>query len=505
VLQTAPDLTTLEVQNPIAARKTVWYSSIECEMLSVSPTAAIKADLISTVYIMSIKRLISTDGLRFWMHLFAACWLLAAIDSRSAHAQFCCGFGGMPSSFSNRVRNAQNVVLAEILCSKPGMDENSRGTTTVQIRRVLKGESVVEVHLIISLNFGSGGAAGDSFLIYGDFEPATEQDPISASKAVTLTKLTRKYFEWFRMEPASPCRLGYFQCVTEYDQDAVKGLAYFLPFLETDDVLAATDAFAEFNQARLQDLMELAPALPRMKLRQWIRNPKTDADRIGRYGLLLGLCGNVVDAKFLAEMISDRVLETSARLKQHVLAKQLAEEDEVPPPEAEEEIDEEEIDFSYHLSGLMKGYLLLRGERALAQLEAQILQDPASTTDQNWAVLFALDFIGTEVSGRIPNEQLQRAMRYSLRNPATAAYGISTLDSWEDWSAQDEIMTIYDQDQFDNPEIKKAIVSYLKSCAAQNKDVKGPDHKALESAQGADAKLAALRERTARNLFTGRE
>jgi hypothetical protein len=66
-------------------------------------------------------------------------------------------------------------------------------------------------------------------------------------------------------------------------------------------------------------------------------------------------------------------------------------------------------------------------------------------------------------------------------------------------------MAIYDQDQFDNPEIKKAIVSYLKSCAAQNKDVKGPDHKALESAQGADAKLAALRERTARNLFTGRE
>jgi hypothetical protein len=442
---------------------------------------------------MAIKRLVSTDGLRFWMHLFAACWLLAAIDSCSAHAQFCCGVGGMHSRFSDRVRNAQNVVLAEILCTKPGVDENTATTTIVQVRRVLKGESVVAADQIVSLNFGSEGMPGDSFFIYGNFETEIAHEPLRDSEAVAVMKWTRADSEWYAMEPASACRLGYFQRVAEYDQDALKSLAYFLPFLEAEDVLAASDAFAEFNQASLQDLMELAPALPRMKLRQWIRNPETDADRIGCYGLLLGLCGNVVDAKFLAEMISDRVLETSARLQTQDLAKRLAEEDEVLAADTEEENDEGLGDSSSPLKGLMQGYLLLRGERALAHLETRILQDPASTPGQIRATLYALDFIRSEVNGRIPDDQLQRAMRDSLQGPATAVHAISMLSSWMDWGVQDEILPLYDYTQSDDADINIAILDYFDACAAQNKNVDQPCQQALLSAQRAADSLKKLR------------
>lgn len=42
---------------------------------------------------------------------------------------------------------------------------------------------------------------------------------------------------------------------------------------------------------------------------------------------------------------------------------------------------------------------------------------------------------------------------------------ITDLASWKDWSVQDRLMALYDDEKFSIPAIKRAIVRYLQYCS----------------------------------------
>ncbi len=83
-------------------------------------------------------------------------------------------------------------------------------------------------------------------------------------------------------------------------------------------------------------------------------------ERLGLYGMMLGLCGQPEDAEFLREQIGD------------------------PKPAKE---------FRFGTEGIMGGYLLLAGEDGLSYLEETRLKPTGVDYTEHFAVMQAVQFI----------------------------------------------------------------------------------------------------------------
>ncbi|MCP4504883.1 MAG: hypothetical protein GY826_00620 [Fuerstiella sp.] len=85
---------------------------------------------------------------------------------------------------------------------------------------------------------------------------------------------------------------------------------------------------------------------------------------------------------------------------------------------------------------------------------------------------------------RIPKERLKESMRILLDRPELADLVIADLARWKDWGVQDELMEMYDDEEFDIPSIKRAIVRYFFYCSKdRNEDVEDPPEYAVAAAE----------------------
>lgn len=225
------------------------------------------------------------------------------------------------------------------------------------------------------------------------------------------------------------------------DQTAqTERLVYAMNHLEHPDQLVANDAYAEFAAAPYEVIVPLKDRLPREKLLKWVMDPNTQVTRIGLYGLLIGLCGTPEDAKVIEQKIV-------------VLDK----------------------DFRNGIDGVMSGYLLIRGEDGLSLLDETKLN---ATTCRNaageeiklpfaetYAAMQALRFMWTYEPDRIPKDRLKASMRLLLERPELTDLVIADLTRWKDWDIQDRLMAMYDEEKFNIPAIKRAVVRYLHYCS----------------------------------------
>ena len=219
-----------------------------------------------------------------------------------------------------------------------------------------------------------------------------------------------------------------------------KRLLYFLEFFEHPDQMISDDAFAEFAAASYDVVVRLKDELPREKVLTWLQDSRTAAARVGFYGLLVGLCGNPEDAAILEKKIL--ILDA---------------------------------DFRPGIDGVMAGFVLLTGEQGLRKLEdAKTRTKVAMNAEgrevelpfsETYAVMRTLRFLWTYESDRFTKDRLKQSMRTCLDRPELADLVITDLARWKDWSVQDRLMAMYDDETFSSPAIKLAIVRYLQYCS----------------------------------------
>lgn len=250
-----------------------------------------------------------------------------------------------------------------------------------------------------------------------------------------------------------------------------KRLQFFLDYFEHPDLLVSNDAFAEFAAAPYEVITPLKDSLPREKILGWLQDPKTPVTRTGFYGMLAGICGKPEDAPILEQKIVTL-----------------------------------DADFRLGIEGVMAGYMMIRGEDGLQKLEeVKIISKTAIDKDgkeiklpfsETYAVMQALRFMWTYEPDRLSKDRLKQAMHLLLERKEMADLVITDLARWKDWSIQDRLMTMYSDENFDIPAIRRAIVRYLYYCS-QEKTEPGANGSRVPTADAikAEANMKLLEER----------
>jgi hypothetical protein len=370
------------------------------------------------------------------------------IDSASA-----CPFCSAPQlTMAEMIVQSDHLLLGEWLeATRPA--SQSAGSVKFLILDVGRSQDdTFKVDQTLTLPFYAAGDAGQQFALMG---PGTDylnwQPP---------TKVTENSWEYIRNCPAP-----------EKDPERrQKRLAWFLQYLEDSELLVSNDAYGEFAAAPYKTIRPLRDQMPREKLLTWVADPETPVTRIALYGMMLGLCGTKDDAAILEKKIMT--------------------------------IDS---DFRLGLEGIMSGYLMLTGEEGLKKLENAKIRNEVYTNEsgveknlpfsETYATVNTLRFMKKHEPDHIPIERLASAMYLLLDRPELSDLIIADLARWKDWSVQSRLMSMFDQEDYQIPSIKRAIVRYMLACEKAGK--KDPEQYALVAASAVE-NLRILEEKDAR-------
>lgn len=356
--------------------------------------------------------------------------LLAALSislaSAAANAAFC-PFCDAPSlTLAEQIDQSGHLVLGQWVGGEKATDD-SAGSAKFKIVEVAKSKGdVFKVDQEIELPQYIAGKEDGLYLLMG---PDTKL--IDWHAPTEVTKEAWKYVA--EMPPP----------VTD-QKEQIERLAYFLDFLEHPELTVSNDAYGEFAAAPYEVIAPLADRMPREKLRKWVSDPETPVTRMGLYGLLLGLCGKDEDA----EAMKHKILHPDS-------------------------------DFRLGIEGVMSGYLIITGEHGLKVLEDSKMKAKTYTDkdgkeeklpfSETYATMQTLRFMWTYEPDRIPKDRLKQSMRTLLERPELADLVIADLARWKDWGVQEQLMAMYDDEEFDIPSIKRAIIRYMYYCS-EDKD-----------------------------------
>ena len=342
--------------------------------------------------------------------------------------------------------------------------------STVRIREFLQGSELatkcgrLQTGQAVVVPQEIAGAPGDLFLLFGSLpisssstestfatntgdatsNPADDGGIVTADlktlnvdqKKIQRTSLViPELISWNSSTPVSREAICYIRYAPAQSIPQVQRLPYYLAYLEHSDPLLSIDAWAEFANATYDDVKAVKDQMPRAKLRQWIADPMMTPERLGLYGMMLGLCGNADDAAFLEKQIG------------------------VVPPTGK---DGKEF-FRYGTDGLVGGYLLLTGEDGVAFLEQTRLR-PDVPADSVHAAVQAMQFVWSYESSLIPQSRLRSALRRLLSNNDLRILTITNLARWQDWECWPELEQIFTNECADDRATQRAIVQFAEEC-----------------------------------------
>lgn len=373
--------------------------------------------------------------------------LLAVGITSSVASASMCPFCDAPSlTLAEEVDQSGHVLLAKWLGGTDPTDV-SAGTARFEILEVAESEDdAFEVGQTIELPQYLAGDKSARYVLMG---PGTRlldwQIPREVSDA------SWKYLSGLPSPVTSP--------------DAkIKRLRYFIEYLQHPELAISNDAYGEFASAKYETIKALRAEFPREQLTEWIADPDTPVTRMGLYGLLLGLCGDNAAAAAMQKKILNP--ETSFRLG---------------------------------IEGVISGYLLIKGEEGLEVLEDKIINAKTWTNSDGevknvpfsevFAVMQALRFMWNYEPDRIDRNRLKASMHRLLERPELSDLVIADLARWEDWSMQDRLMKMYDEEEFAIPSVKRAIIRYM---FFGSKQTVGDTDEPTKRAQAAAANLKKL-------------
>jgi hypothetical protein len=358
---------------------------------------------------------------------------LVGLTAMSA-AVVACPFCSAPSmTLTEQLADADAAVLVKWIGGTPAKLTDA-GSTEFEIVEVVHQPAVGKLDKGQKLNvvrFRSG-KAGDLFLLLGT-------SGVGKVEWGSPLEVTQQGFDYMKNSPKPK-------------EPPAKRLQYFLKYLENPDRMIGDDAYGEFANAAYADVVQLAPQLPREKLRQWLSTNTTSPGRLALYGMMLGLCGTEEDAKLLEHRIVDSG-----------------------------------EDFRLGIDGIMGGYLLLTGERGLEVLEARKLKDKKAPFSETYAAMQALRFMWQHGDNRIDAGRMRQSMRILLERPELADLVIADLARMKDWSIMDRLMSMYDEEDYNIPSIKRSIVRFMLAATKDTGIKKGENPEvASTSSSGAE-------------------
>lgn len=210
-------------------------------------------------------------------------------------------------------------------------------------------------------------------------------------------------------------------------RDRTQALLYFFSYLEHREPEIADDAYLEFAKATDQEVGQVASKLSAEKLRTWIQDPRTPAQRLGLYGFLLGACGGDRDAALLHTLVQKPTERTTGAL-----------------------------------GGLLSGYIQLRPREGW-ELALAMLRDSRRPFTERLAVLGMLRFY----HGWKPEEsrrEVLRGLAALLGQSDLADLAIEDLRRWQLWDLTGEVLALYSKKEFAAPIQRRALVRYALSC-----------------------------------------
>jgi hypothetical protein len=232
--------------------------------------------------------------------------------------------------------------------------------------------------------------------------------------------------EWGSPIEVSETGYNYIKQAPTKEANAKERLSYFVRFLEYSDRLIADDAYAEFAAAPYEDVKLIVDQMPREKLREWINDPKTPVNRMGLFGLMLGLCGGPDEAQLMEEKI-------------------------LAPSEG----------FRIGIDGIMTGYVMLSGDKGMTLLEKEKIGDRSEDFSEHVACAQMLRFLWTYEKTLFPPDRLRKSMRLLVENPKIADLVIPDLARWEDWELTSRLIALYGTEGYDVPFVQRKFIHFM--------------------------------------------
>jgi hypothetical protein len=209
--------------------------------------------------------------------------------------------------------------------------------------------------------------------------------------------------------------------------DARKRLGFFFRHLDDPDPEVSGDAFREFANASEQDILRAGRRYSAEKVRKWLKNPKTPAERLGVYGLLLGACGKARDARLLRKLL-----------------------------------DRKEDRYAKAAKGILAGLMQLNPRAAWTFIFA-VLRDQRKSLDLRLTVLCGLgEYRGDRL--RQNRVHLRKAAKLVLADEDLADIAVEYLRRWQMWDLTRQVLSLDGKKEFDLPIIRRAILFYALSC-----------------------------------------
>jgi hypothetical protein len=241
-------------------------------------------------------------------------------------------------------------------------------------------------------------------------------------------------------------------------------LKYFLNFIDSSDSIIGPDVSEEFREATFDDLVALVPSAPRDKLRGMFADHQASTDRLGLAALLLGLGGDVRDAKLLAVKIT-----------------------------------ENGTDFRPGIHQVMAAYLLLAGEAGLDNLDAWKLKNRSASFSETFAAMAALEIVWAHGNGRITRGRLIFSMRLVLDHPELIVEALFDLSRWHDWGSLEQAVRKFNEPVPNSDSRNRAIVRHVLACIQAPPNEASMDQRAtakrcLEQLRKKDRKLLEAEE-----------
>ncbi len=409
----------------------------------------------------------------------ATIFLLMAALHKIPACPFCLS---PPQTLAEQISRADIVLIAELLRFRV-YDEGTRPESTLRIREYVRGAAVattrreLAVGQAIVIAVEATGKPGDLFLMYGDLLSssseatatfAAETQPLSApgdtetSGVVSavlnldspddLVPATQKtsliipeFITWNETLAVSNDVVSYLRKMPSTSIPQAKRLEYFLPHLEHVDPLVAIDAWAEFGNSSYNDVVAVRSLMSPEHLRAWIADPRMSPERLGLYGMMLGLSGTPADAEFLLRQMCS---EGQITIKATADARK---------------------SFRFGAEGLMGGYLLLTGEPGLQHLEKVIVLTRDMPDTACHAFVQSLQFIWSYESDVVSHSRIQQSMRLLLKDESMREIAITNLSRWEDWETLSTLITMFNGECADDRSTQKAILHFAQACAKNSK------------------------------------
>ncbi len=250
-------------------------------------------------------------------------------------------------------------------------------------------------------------------------------DPKNPPRYLVFCDYYKKEFDPFRGVPLkSAASVEYAQKVIKLDpKEQTENLLFFFRYLDNPDPLIARDAFLEFAKASDQDIARVARRLDAEKLRGWLKDRQTPAERLSVYTLLLGACGTEADARLLKSMLEDNSERTVNAF-----------------------------------DGILAGYIHLKPREGW-DLAYSLLRDGDKPMLTRLAVARMLSYFHG-AQPRESKEQVLRCLDAMIGHGELADIAIEDMRRWDIRYRTRDILSLYGKKGFDAPLMKRTILRY---------------------------------------------